>query len=153
VAISADGSWLAAFFAVKAANGEAETVLARYVVPSGKFATVTLADFNALGSKTPNVTWWGPNHLLTWGETRNQARVVEAETGKVLRRLELGTMDQVGRFAKISPDNRLWYAAGEAAQQPAFLAGVEVPENELQAGKDKPEEPLLLTAEGIGKKR
>ena len=41
----------------------------------------------------------------------------------------------------------------EVAHQTADLFGVEVPEDELQAGKDKAEEALLLTGEGIGKKR
>jgi hypothetical protein len=152
VAFSADGSRLAAYFRVNAANGEAQSVLARYDVASGKcVGTTTLADVTVLGSNALSVAWWGEKHLLVWAETRNQARVVEAETGKVLRRLDLGT-DQTGRFAALSPDNRLWYAAGETAFQTAYLAGVEVPEDELQAGKDKPEEPLLLTADGIGKK-
>jgi hypothetical protein len=153
VAFSADGNWLAAFFAVKAANGETQAVLARYDVASGKcVGTSTPANFAALGTNTPSVAWWGGKHLLVWGETRNQARVLDAETGKFLRRVELGAMDQVGRFAAMSPDSRLWYAAGETAHQTAYLAGVEVPEDELQAGKDKPEEPLLLTADGICKK-
>jgi WD40 repeat protein len=154
VAFSADGSRLAACFAVTGANGETQAVLATYDVASGNCVRVTTgANFNALGATTPSVAWWGDKHLLVWGETRNQARVVDAETGKVLRRFDLGTRDQTGRFAALSPDNRLWYAAGLTAFQIAYLAGVEVPEDELQAGKNQPEEPLLLTADGIGKKQ
>jgi len=154
VAFSADGRELAAFFAIPSGIGEPLAVMARYDVASGKCSKTTMfGDFSALGSKSPNLAWWGHKHLLAWGETHNQARVVEAETGKVLRRLEVGMVDQAGRFAATSPDNRLWYAAGEAANQPAFLAGVEVPEDELQAGTDKPEETLVLTADGIGKKK
>jgi hypothetical protein len=154
VAFSADGSRLAALLGVQPEKGEPQAIEARYEVTTGKCAgTANLGLFAAMESNFPNVAWWGPKHLLAWGKTRNQAHVAEAETGKGLRRIELGTKDQVGRFAAVSPDNRLWYAAAGTTPGTAYLAAVEVPEDELRAGAENVDEPLLLTADGIGKKK
>jgi WD40 repeat protein len=123
VSFNRDGTQLASKYNLNAPNQE---YVSAWVVPAGvrKSHHPVQPDFSRNGP----MTWLGPNHLMIWDGNVFKGSVFRLSDGKFLR-----TCDQMNagdRFARSSPDGRIWYCACANAAAQAQIVAVDFPEKE-----------------------
>jgi hypothetical protein len=82
-------------------------------------------DFNLNGP----LTWIGPRHVMLWDGNVFRGTIVNVTDGKHWRVCE--TAGPGNKFARTSPDGRIWYVAGQGFNAPCQLFAVDFPENDL----------------------
>jgi hypothetical protein len=148
VAFGADGKTVAAALMVRQWD-RPEEVLASWDVATGQLVSdARLPE----GSGTAQVLWWSPKYMIVGGATPAKESVaLECPSGVPVRQMEAGYWQKNGLIAPNSPDGRLWFVAGTDDSTKAFLATVDMPENERRIEGDRPKERWWLTANGIMK--
>jgi hypothetical protein len=149
-AFSPDEKTVAAVLAMQSKGASAEVVLASWDVGTGQL--VDDAVLPERGADKPGtLTWWGSNYLVpcAFGGLPKQGHLFTWPGGRHVRQVELGPLKGYGLLAPNSPDGRLWYVTGSDDAATAFLTTVDVPENELRAGPEQPDERWWLTAKGV----
>jgi hypothetical protein len=149
VAFSADGKTLVAVVTVHQRNIPTP-VLASWDVATGRCVSDAEMPERDIAVRS-ELLWWGPKYVVIRGASAKEGAALEWPSGAQVRQLEAGYWQKNGLIAPNSPDGRLWFVAGTDDSTKAFLATVDVPENERRMEGDRPKERWWLTANGIMK--